>query len=109
MTFRNIGTRTSAPATVSGAAATRLFGGVSSASIHRLGVQITNHDATRSLWVKTAAAGATVTSLAANDHDFLVTPRSTLCVEAGGSLDVFVQNDSGGATPSEYSAAEVMP
>lgn len=108
--IRAIGRRTSPPSLAAGNSATRIFGtgAASGNSSHREGLVIVNHDVARTLWVKLVGAGATLPSIAANSHDYAIPPRQSLELRIASSIDACIQNDTGSATTTEYSAWEVM-
>jgi len=99
----NLGTRTTG--SVSG---TTVQKASSSITANRAGLQVTNHDASRYLWAKLTVAGASAPTIATNDHDFVIGPHATLSVELSDHLDLWILNDGGTVTTSEYTSLEVI-
>jgi hypothetical protein len=75
---------------------------------NRHGLQVTNHDSSRSLWAKLTVAGASAPTISATDYDFWIGPHATLCVGLSDHLDLWILNDGGSIATTDYTALEVM-
>lgn len=74
---------------------------------NRSAVRFHNCDATYYLWIREVGVEDAAPTISSTDKDFQVAPGATLTIEAGSDVKHFVQNSSGAATTSSYTATEL--
>lgn len=89
--------------TVAGDAATQVL----ASPTVRAGATLHNASDSLELWVRLTERGSIAPTISSADRDFVVTPKGTLVLDVADTVDIYVQNSSGAATTSPYTATEV--
>lgn len=74
----------------------------------RYGIQLTNTDASFNLFGRAVNLSEAAPTASTTDYDFIVAPGAMLTLLYGAGISIYVWNESGAATTSTYTAAEVL-